>query len=147
MRGLHRLTMYESLRRLYGRPRSDATKEAVAIRLPRSALGRRSATPIPGLLRAEGLDRMLQPREWAVALGHIAIHRGFRSNRKNKRPTNKASDVSRMPAAIEAPTRKLAKWRTLGEMAARDPECADRRRNRGGSFTRSILRDDQEAEG
>lgn len=100
----------------------------------------------PWLLRAEGLDRKLEPREWAVALGHIAIHRGFRSNKKNKQPTNKASDDSKMLAAIEATAEKLAKWRTVGEMFARDPEFADRRRNRGGSFTRSILRDDQEAE-
>jgi CRISPR-associated endonuclease Csn1 len=100
----------------------------------------------PWILRAEGLGRLLAPREWALALGHIAIHRGFRSNKKNKQPTNKASDDSKMLAAIEETKEKLAKWRTVGEMFARDPEFAARRRNRGGSFTRSILRDDQEAE-
>lgn len=98
------------------------------------------------ILRAEGLDRLLSPREWSLALGHIAIHRGFRSTKKNKQPTNKASDDSKMLAAIEETKEKLAKWRTVGEMFARDPEFAARRRNRGGTFTRSILRDDQEAE-
>lgn len=100
----------------------------------------------PWKLRAEGLDRLLSPLEWALTLGHIAIHRGFRSNKKNKQPTNKASDDSKMLAAIEETKEKLAKWRTVGEMFARDPEFVAQRRNRSGTFTRSILRDDQEAE-
>jgi CRISPR-associated endonuclease Csn1 len=100
----------------------------------------------PWKLRAEGLDRLLTPYEWALALGHIAIHRGFRSNKKNKQPSNKANDDSRMLVAIEETKERLAKWRTVGEMFAHDPAFADRRRNRGGAFTRSILRDDQEAE-
>ncbi len=48
--------------------------------------------------------------------------------------------------AIKATSERLSHWRTVGEMIARDPAFAERKRNRGGGFSRSILRDDQEAE-
>ncbi|OQW72124.1 MAG: type II CRISPR RNA-guided endonuclease Cas9 [Proteobacteria bacterium ST_bin14] len=110
----------------------------------RSALEGKGADP--WLLRAEGLDRCLTPREFALALGHIAIHRGFRSNSKRDRAANAADDNSKMLSAIHATQERLAHWRTVGEMFARDPEFAQRRRNRSGDFTRSIMRSDQEAE-
>lgn len=100
----------------------------------------------PWLLRAEGLDRRLTPREFALALGHIAIHRGFRSNSKRDRTRNAADETSRMLSAIQAIQQRLSKWRTVGEMFARDPEFAQRRRNRAGEFTRSTMRSDQVAE-
>jgi CRISPR-associated endonuclease Csn1 len=100
----------------------------------------------PWSLRAEGLDRCLAPREFALALGHIAIHRGFRSNSKRDRVSNAADETSKMLSAIQATQERLAQWRSVGEMFARDPEFAPRRRNRSGDFTRSIMRSDQEAE-
>jgi CRISPR-associated endonuclease Csn1 len=100
----------------------------------------------PWQLRAEGLDRKLGPLELAVALGHIARHRGFRSNAKRDRGANAASDSSKMLSAIDATREKLSRWRTIGEMLACDPSFVARRRNRSGDFSRSILRDDQELE-
>jgi CRISPR-associated endonuclease Csn1 len=100
----------------------------------------------PWNLRAEGLDRLLTHRELALALGHIAIHRGFRSNSKRGNISNAADETSKMLSAIHATQERLARWRTVGEMFARDPEFAQRRRNRAGDFTRSIMRSDQEAE-
>jgi CRISPR-associated endonuclease Csn1 len=100
----------------------------------------------PWLLRAEGLDRCLTPREFALALGHIAIHRGFRSNSKRDRISNAADETSRMLSAIHSTQERLSQWRSVGEMFACDPEFAQRRRNRAGDFTRSIMRADQEAE-
>jgi len=100
----------------------------------------------PWMLRAEGLDRRLTPRELALALGHIAIHRGFRSNSKRDGATNKADESSKMLSAIHTTQARLAQWRTVGEMFAHDPEFVQRRRNRSGDFTRSIMRSDQEAE-
>ena len=38
----------------------------------------------PWLLRAEGLDRLLQEREWASVVYHLLKHRGFQSNRKSE---------------------------------------------------------------
>lgn len=99
----------------------------------------------PGLdpweLRARGLDKMLEPAELAVALGHIAKRRGFKSAAKRKE-ANVASDDQKMLKALEATKEKLGRYRTLGEMFARDPDFACRRRNRDGVYDRTASRDD-----
>jgi CRISPR-associated endonuclease Csn1 len=100
----------------------------------------------PWTLRAEGLDRLLSPQELATALGHIARHRGFRSNAKRDRGANASSDSSAMLKAIDATREKLSQWRTVGEMMAHSPEFAGRKRNRSGDYSRTVLRLDQEAE-
>lgn len=100
----------------------------------------------PWKLRAEALDRALSPPELAVALGHIARHRGFRSNSKRDRGANAAPDTSKMLTAIENTRELLSRWQTVGAMFARDPEFADRKRNREGDYTRSMLRKDLEVE-
>jgi CRISPR-associated endonuclease Csn1 len=97
-------------------------------------------------LRAEALNRPLDGQELAVALGHIAKHRGFKSNSKRDRGKNAADESSKMLGAIEKTRERLKDWRTVGEMFARDEAYALRKRNRDGNFDRSILRDDQEAE-
>jgi len=109
----------------------------------------------PWSLRAEGLDRRLSPREWAVALGHIAIHRGFRSIRKGERGNAPGTEKEKKGffSGLEANHIRLEKshsedrqYRTIGEMFARDPLYVQQRRNRAGSFTYSIYRRDQEDE-
>ena len=100
----------------------------------------------PWRLRAEGLDRRLEPAELAVALGHIARHRGFRSNSKRDRGANAPSDTSKLLNAMETTREKLSKYRSVGEMLVLDPELKDRKRNRGGDYSRSILRSDLEDE-
>ena len=100
----------------------------------------------PWELRAEALDRMLKPRELALALGHIAKHRGYKSNRKGELGANKPDDDKKMLVAIGKAREKLARYRTVGEMFARDPLYAQRKRNRQGDYTCSVLRDDQEIE-
>jgi CRISPR-associated endonuclease Csn1 len=100
----------------------------------------------PWALRAEGLDRRLTARELAVALGHIARHRGFRSNSKRDRGANAASDTSAMLAAIAATRDRLGQWRSVGEMMAQEAEFAARRRNRAGEYSRTVLRADLEDE-
>lgn len=97
----------------------------------------------PWALRADGLDRALTPREFAVALGHIARHRGFRSNAKTRR--NEEAETGRVKAGIER-NRLGGGWRTLGEMFARDARYAGQKRNRDGEYTRSVLREDHEHE-
>lgn len=100
----------------------------------------------PWKLRAEGLDRKLTGQELAITLAHIARHRGFKSNKKSDGANNSADDSSKMLKAI-ADTKELsARYRTVGEMVAKDGKFKDRKRNRSGDFSRSLLRADQEAE-
>jgi CRISPR-associated endonuclease Csn1 len=99
----------------------------------------------PWRLRAEAFDRILSASELAVALGHIARHRGFKSNAKRDAGANAADETSKMKKAIAATQERLQGYRTVGQMFDADPAFADRKRNRG-DFTRSILRTDQESE-
>lgn len=96
----------------------------------------------PWQLRAEGLDRRLSGPELAVALGHIAKHRGFKSNRKGEGGTNAADDSSKMLKAIGETKERLASYHTVGEMFFKDEAFVSRKRNRDGEFSRSVLRDD-----
>jgi len=100
----------------------------------------------PWQARAEGLDRALTTAEWASALGHIARHRGFRSNSKQDRGANAADETSRMKAAIAATQQRLGRYRSVAEMFATDPGFTARKRNRDGDYSRSVLRSDLEHE-
>jgi len=95
--------------------------------------------------RVRGLDHHLAGEELAVALGHIARHRAFRSNSKADRQ-NAASDSSKMLKAIATTQERIAGYRTIGEFIAKDAEFQARKRNRGGDFSRSLLRADLESE-
>lgn len=100
----------------------------------------------PWELRARGLDKKLEPAEWAVALGHVAKHRGFKSNSKNDLAGNAPPEGKAVLSALSENAERLAKYRTVGEMFARDPHYATRRRNRDGDYSCSIKRDDQSHE-
>ncbi len=106
----------------------------------------RSDSCNPWKIRAEGLDRPLSRGELARALGHIAKHRGFRSNAKRDRGENAPQESSKMLAAVAKNQEALAQWRTVGELFWKSPEYRDRKRNRDNDYSRSILRADLEAE-
>lgn len=97
----------------------------------------------PWRLRAEALTRALTGPELAVVLGHIARHRGFKSNAKRDAGANAANETSKMKKAIEATRQELHQknYRTVGQMFATDEAFRDRKRNRG-DFSRSVLRKD-----
>ncbi|POS61306.1 type II CRISPR RNA-guided endonuclease Cas9 [Parasaccharibacter apium] len=95
----------------------------------------------PWEMRGQGLDRQLTPEEFAVALAHIAKHRGFKSSAKRV-GSNASPDDSKMLAALEKTKELSAQYRTIGEMFARDSAYVQRRRNRDGLFDRTISRDD-----
>ncbi|MXV43536.1 type II CRISPR RNA-guided endonuclease Cas9 [Saccharibacter sp. 17.LH.SD] len=103
----------------------------------------------PGLdpweMRAKGLDRPLSPHEFAIALGHIAKRRGFKSSAK-RAATNSSAEEGKMLGAVEKTKERLAQYRTVGEIFARDPLYGNRRRNRDGLFDRTMSRDDVLAE-
>lgn len=95
----------------------------------------------PWELRARGLDKVLSPAEFVVALGHIAKRRGFKSAKKGKE-ANTAGDDQKMLKALEATRERLGHYRTVGEMFGRDSDFATRKRNRDGVFDRTQSRDD-----
>lgn len=95
----------------------------------------------PWALRARGLDTRLSPVELAVALGHIAKRRGFKSAAERKNPRG-ATDDQMMLKAMAATREQLKAYRTVGEMFSRDPAFKGRKRNRDGHFDRSQHRDD-----
>ncbi len=95
----------------------------------------------PWELRARGLDKLLTDAEFAVALGHIAKRRGFKSAKKGKE-ANTAGDDQKMLKALEATRERLGRYRTVGEMFGRDTDFRDRKRNRDGLFDRTQSRDD-----
>lgn len=105
----------------------------------RDSLKRAGADPWE--LRARGLDKPLKPAELAVALGHIAKRRGFKSAAKRKE-ANTAGDDQKMLRALEATKERLGRYRTIGELFARDPDFQARKRNRDGIFDRTQSRDD-----
>ncbi|HMN39044.1 MAG TPA: type II CRISPR RNA-guided endonuclease Cas9 [Hyphomicrobium sp.] len=126
-----------SLRRLFHEYRLLSNSEKTALRI---------VGLDPWSLRLEALDRVLSGQELAVALGHIARHRGFRSNSKRDRGANAASDTPKMLKALDATRERLSRYRTVGEMMAHDPAFAERKRNRDGDYSRSTLRADLEYE-
>ncbi len=109
---------------------------------------KRDALRFPGLdpwqLRVAALDRRLTPEELAVTLGHIARHRGFRSNKKNQ--GNEAGDDGRVLKAAAANQEILSKYRSVAEMFDKDDRFARRKRNRDGEYTQSVNRIDLEHE-
>jgi CRISPR-associated endonuclease Csn1 len=94
--------------------------------------------------RVHGLEKKLDPWQWAAVLIHFAKHRGFRSNRKSDLASKgeKGGTLESSKANHDA----LAHYRTLGEMFLKDERFAERKRNRDGSYTSMILRGDLIAE-
>lgn len=104
------------------------------------------ANDTPWDLRAAGLDRLLEPKEWAAVLYHLVKHRGFQSNRKSEAKTDEKagqmlSGVKRNQALL-----REAGYRTIGEFAARHPDFAEAKRNKGGSYSHTFARADLAAE-
>jgi CRISPR-associated endonuclease Csn1 len=139
MKGVRRL-LYEY--GLLGSQSPDALSQALR-RISRNAAG----SPItPWTLRAAAHQRLLTNEELAVVLGHIARHRGFRSNSKNDVGSNAADETSKMKRAMEATREGLAKYHSFGDMIANDPKFADRKRNRDKDYSHTAKRSDLEDE-
>ncbi|HEY9097868.1 MAG TPA: type II CRISPR RNA-guided endonuclease Cas9 [Thiobacillus sp.] len=96
----------------------------------------------PWDLRAEGLDRMLTPNEWAAVLYHLVKHRGFQSTRKSE--AKEDEKVGQMLSGVSDNQRRMKAqgWRTVGEMAARDALFAQAKRNKNGAYTHTFARKD-----
>jgi CRISPR-associated endonuclease Csn1 len=100
----------------------------------------------PWHIRAVGLDRALSGPELAVAVGHLAQHRGFKSNSKRDRGANAPKEGKALLAGVAALHEATAKYRTVGETLAKDAAYAARKRNRENDYARTPLRQDHEHE-
>lgn len=100
----------------------------------------------PWTLRSDAHERRLSNDEFAVVLGHIARHRGFKSNAKNDGRKNAADETSRMKRAMDQTREGLAQYRSFGDMIANDPKFADKKRNRDKDYSHTPLRADLEDE-
>ncbi len=100
----------------------------------------------PWKMRAEGLKRKLGGEEFATALIHIAKHRGYRSNSKSEGAQNAPSEDKKALSGLASILEKSARWQTVGEMFALDPEFADKKRNRAGDYSHTVFRSLHEAE-
>ena len=100
----------------------------------------------PWTLRTAVHERRLSNDEFAIVLGHIARHRGFRSNSKSEGNANAADETSKMKKAMEATREGLAKYRSFGDMLANDEKFKDRKRNRDKDYSHTPKRADLEDE-
>ncbi len=91
-------------------------------------------------LRAAGLDRALTPVEWAAVLYHLSKHRGFQSNRKHIQTKDDGKVLEHIKANQQQ--RQTRGYRTAGEMFARDPDYAQRKRNTTDWYQNSIDRNE-----
>ncbi|ABD90012.1 CRISPR-associated endonuclease, Csn1 family [Rhodopseudomonas palustris BisB18] len=123
-------------------PRPDALNQAMR----RISTASAAAQVTPWTLRAAAHQRLLSNEELAVVLGHIARHRGFRSNAKNEAGANAADETSKMKKAMEATREGLAKYHAFGDMIANDPKFANRKRNRDKDYSHTAKRSDLEDE-
>ena len=89
-------------------------------------------------LRTAGLDRLLEPEEWARILLYMAKHRGFKSNRKSTAVAG--GDDGVMLKAIQQNKEVLSKYRSVGEMFDKDEKFSDHKRNKGGSYEFTVAR-------
>lgn len=124
----------------------DARRDALAAAARRLAETSPDGRASPWRLRAAAHDRALSNDELAVALGHIARHRGFRSNSKREAGANAPDETSKMKKAMEQTRDGLAKYRAFGEMIASDPRFAERKRNRDKDYSHTPKRSDLEDE-
>ncbi len=94
----------------------------------------------PWAIRAKGLDKLLSDEEFATALIHIAKHRGYRSNSKSEKSSNAPPEDKKMLSGLENIKEKSGKYRTVGEMFAKDAEFSNKKRNKEGDYSHTILR-------
>lgn len=90
-------------------------------------------------LRSEGLDKILDRKEWARVLTSIAKRRGYKSNRKTDEEEKEVGKLSK--GTIENKRILDEKgYRTIGEMFYNDEKFKNNKRNKGGEYNNTVLR-------
>ena len=92
----------------------------------------------PLRLRAEGLDRLLSDREWAIVLYSICKRRGYIPH--GERDAEASDDDGKVLKAIAANEKAYAEsgFRTVGEWLANKEKNQEKSRNRQGSYDMCI---------
>lgn len=100
----------------------------------------------PWELRVEGLDRVLNQKEWAIVLYHLVKRRGFQSNRKSEIKVDEKA--GKMLDGVKTNQSLMAEkgYRTIGELAQKDESFSLNKRNKGGAYTHTFARADIELE-
>lgn len=94
----------------------------------------------PWDLRASGLDRRLEDKEWACVLYHIVKHRGFQSNRKSEAKSDEKAGA--MLSGVGRNKELLKDYRSIGELAAKHEAFRKSKRNKGGDYSHTFARID-----
>ncbi len=100
----------------------------------------------PWDLRAAGLDRQLNPQEWAATLYHIIKHRGFQTNRKSEVTADEKAGEMLSGVNHNQSLLETSGLRTVGELAAKHSEFSAAKRNKGGAYNHTFSRADLEYE-
>jgi CRISPR-associated endonuclease Csn1 len=137
---LMRRTLRRRRQRMTALRRLFAEKGLLAQQAPDGFHHRKDA-PDPWRSRSEGLSRRLTNDEFAVALLHIAKHRGFKSTRKSDTGANAPKDNQEMLRAVAANAELAARYETAGEMLHKDARFARRKRNTDGDYSHTLPRD------
>ena len=90
-------------------------------------------------LRAKGLDKILNRKDWARVLTSIAKRRGYKSNRKTDEEDKEVGKLSK--GTIENKRILEEKgYRTIGEMFYKDEKFINNTRNKAGTYNNTVLR-------
>lgn len=92
-------------------------------------------------LRVEGLDRLLEPIEWARVIYHLCKHRGFHWMSKAEEAKADADDEGgRVKKGLQATQRLMREkgYRTAAEMVMK--EFPDAQRNKNGQYDKALSR-------
>ena len=90
-------------------------------------------------LRFLGLDQLLERKDWARVLTHIAKRRGYKSNRKTD---EEDSEVGKLSKGTKENKKILESkgYRTIGEMFYKDEKFEKSKRNKSGEYNNTVLR-------
>ncbi|MFY9314251.1 MAG: type II CRISPR RNA-guided endonuclease Cas9 [Burkholderiales bacterium] len=110
----------------------------ISLLFTRTANGTQVLTPWEA--RARGLDQRLEPGDWARALYHIVKHRGFYAARKSETLDDEKEGGKLAKGVRRTEQLMKGRWRTIGEMAAKDEQFAEHKRNKAGSYENSFAR-------
>ena len=90
-------------------------------------------------LRYLGLERLLDRKEWARVLTHIAKRRGYKSNRKTDEEDKEVGKLSRGTHENKRILEEKG-YRTIGEMFSKDEKFEEAKRNKEGEYNNTVLR-------
>ncbi|WP_126444802.1 type II CRISPR RNA-guided endonuclease Cas9 [Sulfuricystis multivorans] len=103
---------------------------------------RRPSSISPWKLRVEGLDRRLEPIEWARVIYHLVKHRGFHwiSRAEEKKAEGDKKEGGRVKQGLSDTQRRMAEkgYRSAAEMVL--AEFPDAQRNKAGEYSKALSR-------